>query len=186
MKSLIILLFEMQHMKMVKHEGWKVAWVKDPDSIAEHSLCAAQIWYILAKLEWADPFKVTTILVWHDWPETRIWDLHRVWKYYIKNKKEIEKQIIWDQLQWIDFAKDIQDLFEEYEEWTSLEWIIAKDADYLEQAFQAKIYTECGYKHTQRWIDNIRPVLKTSSAKEILEKLIEENFFEWSKWWWKY
>lgn len=61
--------------------------IKQPDTVAEHSLNAAQIGYILAKMEWADANKVATMLVWHDIAETRIGDMHKVAIWYIKNKK---------------------------------------------------------------------------------------------------
>jgi hypothetical protein len=49
--------------------------------------------------------------------------------------------------------------------------IIAKDADYLEQAFQAKIYLEQGYVAAQTWITNVGNALKTSSAKQLRSDL---------------
>jgi len=45
--------------------------------------------------------------------------------------------------------------------------IIAKDADYLEQAFQAKIYLEQGYAAAQTWITNVGNALRTTSAKQV-------------------
>jgi putative hydrolase of HD superfamily len=51
MKELVRLIFETLHLKHVKHEGWRIIGVEHPDSVAEHSLCAAQIAYIIAKME---------------------------------------------------------------------------------------------------------------------------------------
>ena len=47
---------------------------------------------------------------------------------------------------------------------------IAKDADLLEQAFAAKEYMEAGHAAANDWIINIRKVLYTKSAKQLLEK----------------
>ena len=45
------LIFEGMHLKQIKHEGFRLAQIPYPDSVAEHSLLAAQIGYILAKME---------------------------------------------------------------------------------------------------------------------------------------
>ena len=45
------LIFEGLHLKRIKHEGWRMCGIENPDSVAEHSLNAAQIGYILAKME---------------------------------------------------------------------------------------------------------------------------------------
>lgn len=183
-KNIVNLIFEAFHLKIIKHEWWKIAWIKDPDSVAEHSLNAAQIGYILAKMEWADANKVATMLVWHDIAETRIWDFHKIAAKYITNKKEIEKNIMNDQFNLFEFKEDIFKLFEEYEEKTTLEWMIAKDADYLEVAFQWKIYLESWYKDTQNWIDNVWKALKTPSAKAIWEEMTKSSFTDWWKQTW--
>ena len=93
-KKVVNLIFEVFHLKKVSHEWWKVAGVSNPDSVAEHSLNAAQIGYILAKMEQADANKVTAILVWHDIAETRIWDMHRIASSYIDNKKILSPMLL--------------------------------------------------------------------------------------------
>ena len=180
-KNLCHFIFEAFHLKNIKHEWWRLCWVENPDSVAEHSLNAAQIWYILAKMEWADAMKVVTMLVWHDLWETRIWDFHKVAARYIEHKKKIEKEVMHDQLTWLPFEKELKDIFHEYEERTTLEWKIAKDADYLEQAFQAKVYVEKWYKEAEDWIINVWNALKTESAKKIWNEMQSVSFVDWWK-----
>jgi putative hydrolases of HD superfamily len=175
------LIFEAFHLKQVKHEGWRLAWIENPDSIAEHSLNAAQIWYILAKMEWADANKVAMIMIWHDFAETRIWDIHRIWTRYMNNKKEIENAIMDEQFGWLEFEEEIRSAFKEYEEKITLEWKIAKDADYLEMAFQAKIYKEKWYAEAEDWIANVWRSLRTESAKSIWNEMIKTSFVDWWK-----
>lgn len=103
MKELVRLIFETLHLKHVKHEGWRIIGVEHPDSVAEHSLCAAQIAYILAKMEGANPQKCATMLIWHDMPETRIGDLHRNASTYLTNKQEAEETALHDQVAGFDF-----------------------------------------------------------------------------------
>ena len=172
-KKITNLIFEAFMLKEIKHEGRRMIHMKDPDSVAEHSLNAAQIWYILAKMEWADANKVATMLVWHDLAETRIGDVHKVWAWYIKDKKQIEKKVMEDQLAGFDFGPEIKEYFDEYENRLTIEWKIAKDADYLEQAFQAKIYMEIGYEKAHDRIENVGNALKTESAKKVWDQMIK-------------
>jgi putative hydrolases of HD superfamily len=131
-------------------------------------------------MEWADAYKVATMLVRHDIAETRIGDIHKVGARYLWSiKKQAEKQVMHDQFDGLDFAEDISMIFNEYEEKTTLEWKIAKDADYLEQAFQAKIYVEQWYSDTQNWIDNVGKALQTESARKIFEEMIVSRSTDW-------
>jgi 5'-deoxynucleotidase YfbR-like HD superfamily hydrolase len=84
-----------------------------------------------------------------------------------------------DQFNGLEFAPDIQDIFHQYEEKSTLEGQIAKDADYLEQAFQAKIYVEQGYSSAQNWIDNVGKALKTNAAKMIFDEMIISQSTDW-------
>lgn len=181
-KKIVNLIFEGLHLKRIKHEWIRLAWVSHPDSVAEHSLIAAQIWYLLAKMEWADSKKVATMLVWHDIPETRIWDLHKIASRYIKNKDEIEAGILNEQFDWFDFKEEVLEMFNEYEYWTSLEWKIAKDADYLEQAFQCREYVENWFFKAQNWIDNVWKSLQTKSAKLLFDEILKSGFTDWWNW----
>jgi putative hydrolases of HD superfamily len=179
--SLVNLIFESLHLKHVKHEGWRLIGVEHPDSVAEHSLCAAQIAYILAKMEWANPEKCATMLIWHDMPETRIGDLHRNASKYLTDKQQAEESALHDQVSELDFWAEIEWLFHEYEYGTTKEGIIAKDADYLEQAFQARKYGQSGYSGTERWIQNVWKRLQTESAKKLFEEMQQSDFWEWSR-----
>ncbi|MDD2515664.1 MAG: HD domain-containing protein [Candidatus Gracilibacteria bacterium] len=181
LKKIVNLIFEGLQLKRIKHEGWRLAGIPFPDSVAEHSLNAAQIGYILAKMEGADANKVATMLVWHDIGEARIGDMHFINTKYINNKNNFELEAMKHQFEKIDFGKDVLDLFIEYEERSTFEGNIAKDADYLEQAFQAKVYVETGYKEAQIWIDNVGKSLKTESAKKLWKELQTSSFSDWCR-----
>ena len=178
-KKIANLIFEALHLKRIKHEWFRFAWIQNPDSVAEHSLVAAQIWYILAKMNWADANKVAAILIWHDFAEVRLWDLHKIATKYVANKDKIEREILEDQLKDFDFKDDIIAMFEEYEYWTSQEWLIAHDADLLEQAFQSKEYVDNWFVKTQDWIDNVWKGLRTKVAKDLFEQIWQTSFTEW-------
>ncbi|AHB41239.1 Metal dependent phosphohydrolase [candidate division SR1 bacterium RAAC1_SR1_1] len=173
LQKIVNLIFESLHLKNLDHIGFKYLHIKQPDTVAEHSLNAAQIGYILAKMEGADANKVATMLVWHDIAETRIGDMHKVAVGYITNKKELERQVMKDQFNGLDFGEEIQTYFQEMDDRLTLEGKVAKDADYLEQAFQAKTYKEIGYEDAQNWITNVGNALRTESAKKIRTQMCQ-------------
>lgn len=184
LKKIVTFIFEALHLKRIKHEWRRLAWINYPDSVAEHSLSAAQIWYILADMEWADSERVASMLVWHDLAETRIGDIHKVGARYWTKKTETEKHVLHDQCAALSFGPAIQDLFDEYEQRNTKEWRIAKDADYLEQAFQAKIYLEQGYAAAQDRINNVWAVLLTESAQYLRKHMQEAQSYDWWKLHW--
>jgi len=180
-KKLVNLIFEWQHLKRIKHEGWRLAGVSNPDSVAEHSLVAAQIGYILAKMEWADVGKVVSMLIWHDIHEARIQDVHKLSLRYLWKKKllEMEDKALQEQFEGLEFEKEIRQFNDEMNGRITLEWKIAKDADYLEQAFYAKYYVEIWYEAAQDWINNVWKTLQTDSAKKLFNEMLNTSFSQW-------
>jgi len=175
------LIFEGFYLRKIKHEWRRTALIQNPDSVAEHSLLAAQIWYIISIMEWADENKVATMLVWHDIAETRIWDQHKVASRYLDQKKEAEELVMKNQLSWFEFWKDIRNIFDEYEIKSTLEWQIAKDSDYLEQAFQGKIYKEIWYKNAQVRIDNVWKAIKIPFTQKLRNQIELVSPVDWRK-----
>ena len=58
--------------------------------------------------------------------------------------------------------------------------MVAWDADKLELAVQAKCSLDMGSnKSVQLWIDRIRTLLKTKSAKKLLEIIEKTDMNEW-------
>ncbi len=83
-QNLINFIFELGQLKRIHHEGWKLAGVDTPDTVAEHALRAAQIGFILAKMEgYENPYEVCTMLVFHDIGEARVGDIHKVANRYV-------------------------------------------------------------------------------------------------------
>ncbi len=179
MKDIARFLLEIGVLKNVARSGWWMAGIKNPESVAEHSFRAAAIGYILAKLERADVDKVVKMCLFHELAETRINDTHKVGRKYIR--PEIEVDIVKEQAKSLPsyIGKELADMFVEAEERKTKEAIITKDADWLENAIQAKEYLDSGHKHAAEWIDNVRSLLKTNSAKKILAAI------EKSEPWWK-
>jgi putative hydrolase of HD superfamily len=170
-------IFELGHLRRIKHEGWRIVGVDDPDSVAEHSLRAAQIAFVLASMEGKDPYKVCAMAVFHDMGECRIGDLHKIAARYVEADEE---RVVKDQtISLGETGKDIFDMWNQIDNRLTPEGIIAKDADYLEQAFLAREYVEKGYRHAQEWINNVRDALQTESAKKLIDELECCGYNDW-------
>ncbi len=63
--------FELGVLKRMRRAGWRHVGVRDPESVAEHSLRVAQLVSLIAAVEGADPARATYLAVWHDSQETR-------------------------------------------------------------------------------------------------------------------
>ncbi len=180
-KKIINFIFELNHLKRQRQSGFQLMGVKNPCTVAEHVFRATQIGYLLAVMEGdVDPERVVAILIIHDNPETRTGDQHKVAAKYF-SKKEVEARVFQDQLEGLGekLGQRWNDYFEEYENRTTREGIVAKDADWLEVAFQAKEYLDSGFSGAQEWIDNVEKALETESAKNILDKMKQANFNDW-------
>ena len=181
MKDITNFIFEMGALKNVKRSGWWTINVKDPENVAEHRFRSGLIGYFLAKLESADVHKVTLMSLFNDLHEARLNDLHKVGHRYI-NFRTAETAARKEQSESLgEMGKEIFELHQEFMDQKTKESLVARDADLLENAFQAKEYLEIGYKDAQDWIDNIQKVIKTESAKLLLNELIKTS----SNAWWK-
>lgn len=178
--SITNFIFEIETLKSIKRSGTAIARIAHPDSIAEHTAIAAQVAFILAHLEGADAQKCACIMLFHDVPEVRIGDINKIQARYLETK-EAEKKAHLDQIRDLpsSIQLDLQQYFQEFIEQKTKEAKICKDADYLELAFQSKIYMEQGYHAKQNWLDNIEKALKTNSAKKLFAELLKTGSEEW-------
>jgi putative hydrolases of HD superfamily len=178
--SIVNFIFELGELKRVKRSGWWLIGIKDPETVAEHSFRAAAVGYILAKMENANADKVMRMCLFNDLHETRLNDLHKVGHRYIDFKKA-ENAAFKEQILCLpdEIAKELSGIVDDLQNDRTIEGTIARDADLLECAFQAKEYIDIGYKDASNWIDNIRKNLKTGSAKKLLTELETGNSNNW-------
>lgn len=180
--QIINFIFETGQLKRVKRSGWWVTGMKDPESVSEHSHRATIIAYLIGKLEGADAYKAALTCALHDLPEARINDLHKMGQRYI-DYESAEKQVLEEQLKNLplSIATEIEELIQSYNNDTNKEGIIARDADLLECIFQSKEYLELGYKDGQRWIDKMKNLLITDSAKKLYSLVEDSDIHAWHK-----
>lgn len=174
-------LLEMGMLKRAKRSGWWIAGVKDPETIAEHSFRVGIIGAVLAMMEGADPAKVALMCLFHDTQETRVSDIPHIGRRYLEAASN--EKVTADQLSAAHpaVASGVQLVVEEYENGSSLEVVVAHDADKLECLVQAVEYREQGCGNVQNWIDTSLGSLKTASAQELAEAALNTTSIEWQQ-----
>ncbi|MFH1225201.1 MAG: HD domain-containing protein [Candidatus Diapherotrites archaeon] len=176
---------EAGQLKRVKRSGWWLAGVQEPESVAEHSFRAAIVGYALAKQEGANAERVMKMLLFHDLPETRIGDMHKVTARYVDVEKA-ERRVLEEQGETVSafdaaLGKEYLALMREFLAQESKEAVVAKDADFLECALQAREYLDSGAKDAEDWLERIGKRLKTKSAGEIFAHVRKNPSHAWWK-----
>ena len=177
-KEILKFFYEMGQLSRVKREGWRLLGIEDPESIADHSLRAAQIGWVLAKLEgYKDPNEVATMLIFHDIGECRVGDIHKLANRYITvdEKKAVEEQVS----RLGSAGDDVLALWNQIEEQTTQAGIIAKDADLLELAVRAQEYIERGFADACEWLNAAKQRVQTKSARELLDQIPHVSASSW-------
>ena len=178
-KKLIKFLFETGHMQKIKRSGFWLIGVDDPHTVAEHCQRAAVMGFFLAKLEKADPCKVTLMCLFNDIHETRLGDINKVGQRYI-DLKPAENKAHKEQLEPLgEPGKELLGLMDEFQQQSTHEAEVARDADLLENALEAREYMKIGYEDAQNWIDNIRKITKTESGKALLKEIEKSDPNDW-------
>lgn len=178
--ALVNFLFELGMLKKIAHSGTKFAGVRHPDTLGEHTCRAAQIGYILALLENANPEKVSTMCLIHDLAEIRIGDAHRIAQRYL-NIPPAEQKAFNEQIKNLPqpISKHFKSLWKEFNDQKTPEARIARDSDLIETILQAKEYLDTGHRAAQRWLKNGSKYLKTATAKKLFKQITKTQFTDW-------
>ncbi|GJQ60608.1 MAG: HD domain-containing protein [Candidatus Scalindua sp. AMX11] len=182
MEELIQFLFEVGHLKNVDRSGWWLLGNRAPESVAEHSFRCAIVGYILAKLENVDVSKVIIMCLFHDVHEARTNDLHKIAQGYLKHD-EAEATVSNEQFGPLKahIGEEIESVINELVNQESEESIVAKDADILECAMQAREYQLQGYDAAIDWVDRAKERLRTGASKKMLAIVEHSDPNEWWK-----
>jgi putative hydrolase of HD superfamily len=177
-KEILKFFFEMGHLSRVKREGWRLLGIEQPESIADHTLRAAQIGWVMAHIEGnANPHEVAAMLIFHDIGETRIGDIHKLANRYVTAD---EARAVEEQTSRLGtMGPKVIDLWNQIEDRSSPAGIIAKDADLVELAVRAREYMEQGYKDASEWFEAAQSRVKTETAKKLIAELATASPTEW-------
>ena len=181
MKDIVNFCYEAGNLKNVDRSGWWLLGKKDPETVAEHSFRAGLIGYLLGKMEGADANKVCVMALMQDFPEARINDMHKLGQRYV-DFKPIEKKCLVEQVSKLpeEIGSEIIEYFDEYHKDGSTEGVLARDADLLECAFQAREYATTGID-TSDWLKNTESLLKSETAKKMFAELMKTSPHDWWK-----
>jgi putative hydrolases of HD superfamily len=171
--------YEMGVLKRLRRAGWWHVGVRDPESVAEHSLRVAQLAALIAAEEGGDPARAAYLGMWHDSQETRIGDLPHSARAYVEvvpNERITEDQIA----ALPEHAKaSVRDAVREYEALETVEARCAKDADRLECLMQAVEYREAGYQRVDGWIESSLAGIKTAFGRRLGEAALRVSPLSW-------
>lgn len=171
--------YELGLLKRIRRAGWWHAGVRDPESVAEHSMRVAQLAVMIAAEEGADPVRASFLALWHDSQETRTGDLPHTATHYLT--KPDPRQITADQTEKLPerSREVIRAAVDEYESRQTAEALCARDADKLEMLLQAIEYRDIGVQRVDGWIDSARKSFKTETAQRIAEAAVDLSPLAW-------
>lgn len=177
-KKIANFLFELNEAKRTPRSGWHRTGIKNAESLAEHSSVCAQIAFLLGEMEGANAEHCALLALFHDIGEVRTGDEDWISRTY-KNKSDSEEKAFLAQSADLPMGGKLKSFFDEIKKQKTKEAIIAKDADLLELAVQAKFYTQSGYESAMLFIDGMRANLKTESAKKLLVEIEKSKIEDW-------
>ncbi|GAA1253098.1 HD domain-containing protein [Prauserella halophila] len=171
--------YELGVLKRIRRAGWWQAGVRDPESVAEHTMRVAQLAGLLAAEEGATPERAAYLALWHDTQETRTGDLPHSAKPYVD--KPDPRRITADQTSALpDTARDsVRGAVDEYEAAAGSEAHCARDADKLDMLLQAVEYRDVGVAGTGEWIDSALRSLTTATARRIADAALTMSSLAW-------
>lgn len=175
--EILEIMCEMTSLSKMPRIGWLLAGVNDAESISDHCYETALIAYFLSKnIDYhVDLGKVLMMALFHEVGETRLSDLPRRAKPYVKSfKKEGEKDIAIDVLG--NYAEEINAILDEFEEKKTLEACLTEAAEELQIIFKSLIYA----KENNGDMSEYRQDVKRYNSYEIdiaheISKIIDEK-----------
>lgn len=178
-KSLAAFGYELGILKRIRRAGWWQAGVRDPESVAEHSLRVAQLAGLIAAEENADPARAAYLALWHDTQETRTGDLPHTIKGFL-DKPDPRKITEAQTAALPEPAREsVRRAVDEYEAVETTEARCAKDADKLEMLLQAVEYRDIGVRRVDGWIESAVKGLVTETAMRVAEAALTISPLAW-------
>ena len=174
------LLFEIGCLRFIDR-SWKRFLNPDFANLAEHHYRVQWISYILAKMEKIENIeKILLMAMAHDIAESRTGDVDYLQRQYVDRYEDLGMQ---DMLSGTLPEKDLLLLMKEYEDRSSIESKIVKDADNLDVDFEIREQAARGNPIGQEWLDNRRFVMQeklyTSSDKQLWQEIYSANPHDW-------
>lgn len=180
MRRSVELLYELGALRQLKRT-WSQFLGSDTANISEHSFRVAWIALLLAAAEGrGDTGKIVKMALLHDVAESRTGDVNQVQTVYVQRD---ETRAVRDMVAGTPLAEEMMALWHEYEERTSFEAQVVKDADHLDCEFELGEQTaRGGQAEAALRADrdaSVLPRLQTHAARMLWEARAEANPADW-------
>jgi len=152
------LLLNAHRLKRTPRTGWVMRGVTDAESVADHSFGVAFISLILAEMvrQPLDKVKLLTIALLHDLPESVVSDLPTpaVVHFPPGAKRKAETEALKEVLRELPCTEQWLTWWQEFENRTSIEGRLVRDADRLDMLIQTHVYEQTT---GNRWLEEFWP-----------------------------
>ena len=173
--QIVSFIFEAGLLNRFKRSGFDFLGTGN-QNISSHSFRTAVISYILAEKLNADSSKVVLLSLFHDIPETRTGDINHFQKKYVeKNEMKAVEDIAED----IKEHSSLPSFISEFNNGSSIEAEIARDADILELIFTLKEELDNGNKQAEIWLKGVLKRLKLDESIKIAETALSVKSYDW-------
>ncbi|MBF0467422.1 MAG: HD domain-containing protein [Desulfamplus sp.] len=177
MKKIIDFLFETNMLKELSRSGYAFLG-SGKESVAEHSFMTAMICFVISRMEpGIDTEKLITMALIHDLPESRTGDMNYVQKKYVT---ALESKAADDMAAGLPFGNELILILQEFNEATTREAMLARDADQLSFILELKKCHDTGAKSPAKWLPFIMERLKTDTGKKLAQSIMDSK---WDDWW---
>ncbi|HET91142.1 MAG TPA: HD domain-containing protein [Chloroflexi bacterium] len=175
------LFLDAHRLKCTPRTGWVMRGVVDAESVADHSFGVAFIALVLGEMvdQPLDRAKLLTIALLHDLQESSIGDIPMPVTRHLppSAKYEAEQSALKELLDQLPWSEDWLSWWQEFEQNTSIEGQIVRDADQLDMLIQAHIYEQTT---GNRYLAEFWPPLQEASfnfpaAQAIYEQLVTQR-----------
>jgi putative hydrolase of HD superfamily len=176
--AILQLLLDAHRLKRTPRTGWVTRGVVGAESVADHSFGVAFISLVLSEMvsQPLDQAKLLTIALLHDLPESVISDLPTpaVAHFPPGAKRKAEMQVLGELLRNLPCAEHWRSWWQEFEEGTSVEGQLVRDADRLDMLIQAHVYEQTT---GNRWLEEFWSLpegspFEFSATQTLYEELI--------------
>ncbi len=174
------MLFELGTIRHIERT-WKQFMNPGVANLAEHMYRVLWLALTISKLEKAGNHeKILKIALMHDTSESRTGDVHYISRQYTQRNEALAVDDIYGGTV---HDEEMKALFKEYEERTSIEAQIVKDADTLDIQFELAELRGKGHSlgkvFTKDRNENVYPRLYTNSARILWKKIAEAEPHDW-------
>ena len=146
-------------------------------SVAEHTHRAVYVGFTLSMLAGdVDTSRVMQMCLMHDLAEGRTSDLNYVHQKYAHVD---EQKAIDDIATSVPFGERIKTILHEYEQRTSKESLLAKDADQIEFLLSLREESDTGNTRATTWIPSLVKRLKTTEGQTLAQAILATPSDEW-------